>query len=173
MGPHSLEPQTLVELGAVGAPFGVRGWVKLRSYTEPQEGLLEHRRLHLKLGGRWAVYEVEAEGRSGGQLTAKLAGVDDRNAAELLRGAPIAVPRAELPPTDDRDFYRTDLIGCDVVNREGRRLGTLAHFVDIAAHALMVVRGEREYWVPAVPQYLLRVDLRTRQVVVDWEDPVD
>lgn len=163
----------LVELGAVGAPYGVRGWVKLRSYTEPQEGLLEHRRLHLRLGDRWTVYEVEAEGRSGGQLTAKFAGVDSRDAALALRGAPIGVPRADLPPTEERDFYRADLIGCEVVNGAGARLGAVAHFVDIAAHALMVVRGEREYWVPAVPQYLRRVDLQSRQVVVDWEDPVD
>jgi 16S rRNA processing protein RimM len=60
-----------------------------------------------------------------------------------------------------------------VVNLAGVRLGAVTHFIEIPAHALMVVRGEREYWVPAVPQHLRRVDLKSRQVVVDWDDPAD
>lgn len=166
----SPEQSALIELGSVGAPFGVRGWVKLRSYTDPPEGLLEHRQLQLQLGGVWTAYEVESHGGSGGQLTAKLKGVDDRDAAQALRGAPIGVLRSQLPRPEARDFYRADLIGCEVVNLAGVRLGTVAHFIEIPAHALMVVRGEREYWVPAVPQHLRRVDLQARRVVVDWDD---
>jgi 16S rRNA processing protein RimM len=169
----SPEASALIELGAVGAPFGVRGWVKLRSYTDPPERLLDHRRFQLQLGGAWRTYQVEADGRSGGQLTVKLAGIEDRDSAQALRGAVIGVLRSELPPRDDRDFYRADLIGCEVVNLAGVRLGAVAHFIEIPAHALMVVRGEREYWVPAVPQHLRRVDLRSRRVVVDWDDPAD
>jgi 16S rRNA processing protein RimM len=169
----SLDPSALIELGTVGAPFGVRGWVKLRSYTDPPDRLLEHRQIQLQLGGGWRAYAVEASGRSGGQLTVKLAGIEDRDSAQALRGAAIGVPRSELPPREDRDFYRADLIGCEVVNLAGVRLGAVAHFIEIPAHALMVVRGEREYWVPAVPQHLRRVDLQSRRVVVDWDDPAD
>jgi 16S rRNA processing protein RimM len=75
-----------------------------------------------------------------------------------------------LPPRDAKDFYRADLIGCEVVNLAGVRLGAVAHFVEIPAHALMVVQGDREYWVPAVPQHLRRVDLESRRVVVDWDE---
>ncbi|HEY3850162.1 MAG TPA: ribosome maturation factor RimM [Steroidobacteraceae bacterium] len=169
----SPEPSPLIELGVVGAPFGVRGWVKVRSYTDPPERLLDHRRFQLKLGGAFRTYVVEADGRSGGQLTVKLEGIEDRDAAQALRGAVIGVPRSELPTREDRDYYRADLIGCEVVNLAGVRLGAVAHFIEIPAHALMVVRGEREYWVPAVPQHLKRVDLEARQVVVDWDDPAD
>jgi 16S rRNA processing protein RimM len=169
----SPEPSALIELGAVGAPFGVRGWVKLRSYTDPAERLLDHRQIQLQLGGAWKTYAIEASGRSGGQLTVKLAGIEDRDSAQALRGAAIGVSRSELPPRQDRDFYRADLIGCEVVNLAGVRLGAVAHFIEIPAHALMVVRGEREYWVPAVPQHLRRVDLQSRRVVVDWDDPAD
>ncbi len=169
----SPEPSVLIELGTVGAPFGVRGWVKLRSYTHPPERLLDHRRLQLQVGGAWRLYTVEADGRSGGQLTVKLKGVEDRDAAQALRGAAIGVLRSELPARAAGDFYRADLIGCEVVNLAGERLGAVAHFIEIPAHALMVVRGEREYWVPAVPQHLRRVDLQARRVVVDWDDPAD
>ena len=167
------EVSARIELGVIGAPFGIRGWVKLRSYTDPPERLLEHRTLQLLLGSTWHAYAVEATGRSGGVLTVKLAGVADRTVAETLKGAAVAVPRSELPPRAARDFYRADLIGCEVVNLTGERLGVVAHFVEIPAHTLMVVRGEQEYWVPAVPQYLRRVDLEARRVVVDWEEPAE
>jgi 16S rRNA processing protein RimM len=167
------EPSALIELGLVGAPFGVRGWVKLRSYTDPPERLLEHRSLQVGFGGAWQAYRVEASGRSGGQLTAKFAGVNDRDEAQALRGAQICVARSELPKRAAQDFYRADLIGCEVVNLAGLSLGKVQYFTETPAHALMVVRGAKEFWVPAVPQHLRRVDLQTRQVVVDWDDPVD
>jgi 16S rRNA processing protein RimM len=167
------ETSALIELGQVGAPFGIRGWVKLRSYTDPPERLLEHGTLSLRLGGAWRDYAVEGTGRSGGALTVKLAGVADRTAAEALKGASVGVPRSALPPCAAGDFYQADLLGCEVVNLAGDRLGVVAHFVQIPTHALMVVRGTREYWVPAVPQHLRRVDLEARRVVVDWEEPVD
>lgn len=164
------ESPALIELGVVGAPFGVRGWVKLRSYTEPPERLLQHRDLQLRLGCDWRLYRIEASGRSGGQLTVKLVGINDRDAALALRGSPVGVPRGDLPARAANEFYRADLIGCEVVNLAGVRLGILQHFVEIPAHALMVVHGEREHWVPAVPQHLRRVDLQARQIVVDWDD---
>jgi len=188
------ESSSLIELGVVGAPFGVRGWVKLRSFTDPPDRLLQHRSLQLRVGGSWVAYKIEASGRSGGQLTAKLEGINDRDQAGGLRGAQIGVPRADLPRRDDKDFYRADLIGCEVVNLAGRYLGKVQHFVETPAQVLMVVRGgeaapgqtessgakessdakespgSKEYWVPAVPLHLRRVDLTARRVVVDWDD---
>jgi 16S rRNA processing protein RimM len=167
------DSSALIQLGFVGAPFGVRGWVKLRSHTDPHERLLEHSNLQIGREGAWQSYRVEQRGRSGGALTAKLAGVEDRDQAAGLRGAQVCVPRADLPQRDDKDFYRADLIGCDVVNLAGVVLGVVQHFVETPAQALMVVRGEREYWVPAVPQHLRRVDLQARRVVVDWDAPAN
>jgi 16S rRNA processing protein RimM len=163
------DSSTLMHVGFVGAPFGVRGWVKLRSHMEPPERLLEHRTLQIERNGEWVEYRIEERGRSGGVPTAKFARVGDRDQAATLRGAKIGVPRAELPKPNEKDFYRSDLIGCEVVNQDGVVLGAVRHFVETPAQALMVVRGEREYWVPAVPQHLRRVDLAARRVVVDWD----
>ena len=162
------ETSALIQLGFVGAPFGVRGWIKLRSHTDPPERLLEHRSLVLGRGSVWQSYRVEASGRSGGALTVKLAGIEDRDQAQALRGAQVCVPRSELPQRDDRDFYRADLIGCEVVNLEGIVLGAVHHFIETPAQVLMVVRGTQEFWIPAVPQHLRRVDLPERRLVVDW-----
>ena len=164
------ETSALIQLGFVGAPFGVRGWIKLRSHTEPPERLLEHRSLHIGRGGVWQNYRIEASGRSGGALTVKLAGIEDRDQAQALRGAQVCVPRSELPQRESRDFYRADLIGCEVVNLDGTSLGNVQHFIESPAQVLMVVRGTREFWIPAVPQHLRRVDLQARRVVVDWNE---
>jgi 16S rRNA processing protein RimM len=164
------ESSGLIQLGFVGAPFGVRGWIKLRSHTDPPERLLDHRSLVLGQGGVWQNYRIEASGRSGGALTVKLSGVEDRDQAQALRGSQVCVPRSELPQRDDKDFYRADLIGCDVVNIDGIGLGIVQHFIETPAQVLMVVRGTQEYWIPAVPQHLRRVDLQARRVVVDWSD---
>ena len=160
----------VLEMGCVGAPFGVRGWIKVRSYMDPPGRVFEQRRLQLMRQGLTESFTIEATGCSGGQLTAKLQGVDDRDQAQALRGAVISVPRSELPRRDEKDFYRADLIGCEVVNLSGVGLGKVVHFVESPAQVLMVVRGEREFWVPAVPQHLRRVDLEARRVVVDWDD---
>jgi 16S rRNA processing protein RimM len=164
------DPSALIQLGFVGAPFGVRGWIKLRSHTDPPERLLEHRSLVLGQGSVRQSYRIEASGRSGGALTVKLAGVDNRDQAQALRGAQVCVPRSELPERDDRDYYRADLIGCEVVNLDGISLGSVQHFIESPAQVLMVVRGTREFWIPAVPQHLRRVDLQARRVVVDWNE---
>lgn len=164
----------LIEIGVVGAPFGVRGWVKLRSFTDPPEALLAHEPLRLALAGGWRGMRIEEHGRSGGQLTVKFAGVADRTAAEALRGARIAVARVQLPAAGQREYYRADLIGFDVVTTAGTPLGKVRHFVETPAHALMVVgeaaRPGHEYWVPAVPRHLRRVELEARRVVVDWDE---
>jgi len=126
--------------------------------------------LHIGRGSVWQNYRIEASGRSGGALTVKLAGIEDRDQAQALRGAQVCVPRSELPQRDDRDFYRADLIGCEVVNLDGTSLGSVQHFIESPAQVLMVVRGTREFWIPAVPQHLRRVDLQARRVVVDWNE---
>ncbi|MEP6884766.1 MAG: ribosome maturation factor RimM [Gammaproteobacteria bacterium] len=163
------DSSALIQLGFVGAPFGVRGWVKLRSHTEPPERLLDHRGLRIGQGSVWQNYQIEASGRSGGALTVKLTGVEDRDQAQALRGAQVCVLRSELPQRDDKDFYRADLIGCEVVNLDGLGLGKVQHFIETPAQVLMVVRGTQEHWIPAVPQHLRRVELQARRVIVDWD----
>ena len=96
--------------------------------------------------------------------------VEDRNAAELLRGRDIEVARAALPPTAEREYYRDDLVGMRVRTRTGAELGRVSHFIEAPAEPVMVIKGVREHWVPAVPRYLRRVDLEQGEIEVDWPD---
>ena len=167
------DASALIQLGAVGAPFGVRGWFKVRSDTDPPESLLEYPVWSLALRNECREYEIQSSGRTSGQLTVKLRGVDDRDVAASLTGALILIRRDLLPPTGTKEYYRADLIGCEVENGAGRKLGTVQYFVETPAHALMVVSGPAdagsEIWVPAVADHIRRVDLNARKVIVEWD----
>ncbi len=169
-----------VELGRIGAPFGLAGWVHVSSYTEPLEALLEYREwaLRSERGERKRHRLVEGH-RQGERLVVRLEGVEDRDSAALLTGAWVEVERAELPPTGDREYYRADLIGLEVENLQGIALGRVAYFIDAPAGAVMVVEdrdaagaataaSRREHWVLADPAHLRRVDLAAGRILVDW-----
>ena len=160
-----------IELGRVGAPFGIRGWVHIDSYTDPPERLLGYREWVLRLAGGERLARRVIEGRPHAEgLVACLEGVDEREAAAALTGALIEIERAALPALPERQYYRADLVGLRVRNLEGAELGSVSHFVDVPTGAVMVTRvaGGREHWVLAAPPYLRRVDLRAGEVLVDW-----
>lgn len=158
-----------IELGRIGAPWGVKGWVHVDSYTDPVDGILDYERWTLRLGSGERVAHRIAEGHlHSDRIVARLEGIEDRDRAAALTGAVIEVDRAELPPTGEREYYQADLIGLPVSNLEGVRLGMLDYFVESPTGPMMIVKGEREYWIPAVPLHLKRVDLAAGSIEVDW-----
>ncbi len=159
-----------VALGRITGAWGVRGWVRLQSWTEPPEQILEFGTWQATGPGGAAIELQPLRGhRQGRQLVAQLAGVEDRDAAQALAGSELSVRRDEFPPPAAGEYYRADLVGLEVVTLEGQALGRVDHFVETPANPVMVVRGEREHWLPAVPRYLRQVDLDRGRVVVDWD----
>ncbi len=160
---------TRVVLGRITGPFGVRGWIKVVSYTDPPEQILDYARWRADSPGKASRELRPAEGRRHGKgLVAKLEGIDDRDSAIALAKLELWVDRQELPALKDGEHYRADLIGLEVVNLAGVLLGRVDHFLDMPASPVMVVIGERERWLPAGPG-LLRVDRKRGRITVDWD----
>ena len=160
-----------IELGRIGAPFGIKGWLHVESHTDPPERLLGYPEWALRLASGERLTRRLAEGRRHGEgLVAHLEGVDERGEAATLTGAVIEVERAALPALAEREYYRADLVGLRVRNLEGAALGTVSHFVEAPAGVVMVTREEsgHEHWVPAAPPHLQRVDLAAGEILVDW-----
>ncbi len=160
-----------VELGRVGAPFGVKGWTHVDSYTDPPDGLLNYPRWVLRLGSGERITRKLTEGQPRGRrLVARLEGVEDRDAAAALTGAVIEVRRDELPPPGKRQHYCADLVGLRVRNLQGADLGEVVQFVDTPSGAVMVVRSApgREHWILATAQFLHRVRADDGLIEVDW-----
>jgi 16S rRNA processing protein RimM len=144
----------------------LRGWLRVQSFTDPPQRLFEW--THWIVGDR-EVKLLEARPQGDGWV-ALLEGVTEREAASRLTGQMILVDRELLPPTQGREHYRADLLGFEARNLEGVLLGVVDHFVDTPGNAVMVIRGEREHWVPVTPQHLRSVDRDARSLVVDWPE---
>ena len=159
-----------VVLGRISGLFGVRGWVKVYSYTEPREAVLNYSRWLLSGKDGWQEATVAEGQRHGKTIIARIDGYADRDQAATLVGTDIAVPRDELPETDNGEFYWSDLKGLTVVHRDGTELGKVAHLLETGANDVMVVRGETERLVPFVmDKVVLGVDLDKGVIEVDWE----
>lgn len=166
------EPR-LVEVGRLGAAHGVRGWLRVQSFTDPPQRLFEWRSWLVqpdgKPGAARGMKLQEARPQGNGWI-AKLEGVDERDGAARLTGQMILVERELLPPAEGREHYRDDLVGFEVKNVEGVLLGAIDHYIDTPGNAVMVIKGEREYLVPVTAQHLRNVDKDARRVIVDWPE---
>jgi 16S rRNA processing protein RimM len=160
-------------MGRVVGPFGVQGWVRIKPFTEDPAGLDEYAQWIVRtpegwIGLRLEEFELHAKGP-----VARLEGCGDREAAERLRGADIAITREALGEADEGTLYRVDLVGLQVKDESGAVLGRVEGFFDTGDTGVMVVKGERERMIPFVPEYVKSVDRASRSITVDWKADYD
>ncbi|HTS21563.1 MAG TPA: ribosome maturation factor RimM [Casimicrobiaceae bacterium] len=159
-------------MGQVLATYGVRGWLKVRSFTSRPAALLEHRAWWLGKDASWREFAVRESRLHAGAIVAELDGLQAREDAMRWRGAEIAVPRAALPPLSAGEFYLADLTGLAVVNRQAATLGRVVGLIETGAHPVLRVAGEAtgtpERLIPLVPAFVDRIDLDAARIEVDW-----
>ena len=165
----------IVVLAAVVGAHGVRGRLRIRPYTVNTQSLLDYPTWWLKPArGEWRAFRPLGGRVHGGELVAGVEGVATREAALALKGFEVGVPRGALPPVPPGEVYWLDLVGLDVVNREGVALGTVSGVSEHGAHPLLRVArpggaGGDERLIPCVPAIVERVDLAARRSDVDWK----
>jgi 16S rRNA processing protein RimM len=160
-------PRMLV-LGPISGVYGVRGWVKVFSETEPRDNILTFQRWYL--GASCHPRRVADGRRRGKGLVARLEGCEDRDQAAALVGSEIAIRRDQLPPPKDDEYYWADLEGLTVETLEGIPLGRVDRLFATAANDVLVVKGERERLLPFVWDRVVRdVDLDRGCMRVDWD----
>jgi len=160
----------LLVMGQIASPFGVKGWVRVNAYTAMADNLLDYSPWYLNLQGGWQATEPVAGRPHGKGLVVQLKECHDRDAAAALTGTDIGVYRSQLPPAGADEYYWSDLIGLQVVTREGQVLGVVDHLFETGANDVMVVKGEQEYLVPYIKEQVIEsVDLESRIIRVDWD----
>ncbi|TDJ44931.1 MAG: ribosome maturation factor RimM [Gammaproteobacteria bacterium] len=163
-------PRKLVTLGRVNGLLGVKGWLKIYSYTDPRDSIVGFSTWVLRTGDDEQTVELEDGRKHGRTVVVKLKAIDDRNQAEALVGADIAVERDALAPCDPGEYYWTDLEGSTVVTAQGESLGRLDHLFETGGHDVMVVIGDRRRLIPFVQEKVVReVRLEQHIIVVDWD----
>lgn len=161
----------MVVMGKVVAAHGIQGWVKVLTYTEYLDSLSDYDSWWLGSDRQpWREFELLDSGVNGKVLIGKLAGCEDRTAAEQLKGLLVAVPRSELPPADADEYYWSELIGMQVVNLAGVALGTVDSLLETGANDVLVLKNEGgQLLVPFIEQVVRQVDVAQRRIQVDWQ----
>jgi 16S rRNA processing protein RimM len=157
-------------VGRIAGPYGVKGWLRVVSYTEQPDKLIDYAPWYLKQGSAWRPTRVmEAKHHTKGLLV-RLPGCEDRDRAAELSGSDIGIYRSQLPPTAADEYYWDDLIGLSVVTLDGLSLGTVDHLIATGANDVLVVRGERERLIPFIQgNVIAMIDLDRRVIRVDWD----
>ncbi len=165
----SAKPTKWVTLGRVSGVFGVKGWLKVHSYTEPRANIAQLGVWLLRLNGVDSPFDVEDSRSQGGSVVAKLRGLDDRDRALAWVGAEIVIEREGLPALAPNEFYWTDLEGLEVRTTAGEVLGKVDHLLATGANDVLVIGSSPQHLIPfIVGSVVKQVDLAARIIVVDW-----
>ena len=161
----------LLLLGKFHGGFGVKGEVKLESFTDPPERIFKYLPWTLRDAQGRERACTGAKGRATHKgVVATLPEIQDRDAADALRGTEVWVPRSTLPPPSPGEYYWVDLEGLRVQNLEGVDFGTVSHLFSTGANDVLVVQGDRERMIPFVePDFITSVDFDAGLVTVDWD----
>ena len=175
----SVTPETaddLIVIGKIYSIHGVRGEVKVYSFTDPIDNLLDYKKLTLRRGNDVRQAElVSGRSHNGKFLVVKLKGLDDREEARLLAGYEICVPRNLFPELTDGEYYWYQLEGLKVIDQLGQLLGKIDHLLETGANDVMVVKpcagslDDRERLLPYTEQCVLAVDLAAGEMKVEWD----
>jgi 16S rRNA processing protein RimM len=159
-----------VIVGRISGLYGVRGWCKVYSWTDPRENILKYSPWYLKRNGEWLEYEVAEGRRQGKGVVAHLAGIDDRDVAAALLNTQVAVRREQLPPAAEGEYYWSDLVGLLVRTTTGVELGTVSHLMQTGSNDVLVVVDDRERLIPFLQTDVIKhVDLDDGVIEVDWD----
>ncbi|MEP7102713.1 MAG: ribosome maturation factor RimM [Burkholderiales bacterium] len=190
-GADAAWPIDAIEVGRIGEPWGLKGWVKVQPFAADPQALFSSRRWFLlpsekasplrPATGTAAIpslLKITQVKDHGDVVVALAQEVPDRNAAEALRGARVFIGRGSFPTPDPDEFYWVDLIGLNVVNREGEKLGSVAGLIDTGPHSVLrvapevlpagVSAQEGERLIPFVGAYVDAVSLEQKLITVDW-----
>lgn len=159
--------------GKIGAPHGVRGWVKVFPYTESAENLLNYQPWWVQRQGVWQCLKVLHAQIHGTALIVSFEGIVDRDQAQRLTNTEICIDREALPKLAKGEYYWSQLEGLQVKNLEGFEFGSVRHLMSTGANDVMFIKGKKEYCLPYVPgQVVKEVDLAKQEILVDWPEEI-
>ena len=162
--------EEFVCVGKVSGIFGVKGWIKVYSYTETRENILTYSPWTLTKGKESKEVEVIDGRRHGKTVVARLEGINDRDDAAELNGWEIFIHADQLPKAKQGEYYWADLIGLQVKTVEGIDLGIVQQMLETGANDVVVVSGERERLIPFLQgQTIIKIDLLAGEMLVDWD----
>jgi 16S rRNA processing protein RimM len=174
-------PADAVEVGRIADAWGIKGWFKVLPYSASPEALFSSKRWFLQPAEKGAktfsgtlLLKIKEAKEHSDAVVAWAEDVPDRNMAELLKGARIFVPRSSFPTPETDEYYWVDLIGLNVLNREGQDMGVVHELLHTGPQTVLVLTYQedgktKERMIPFVGVYIDKVDLAAKRIDVDWQ----
>lgn len=164
-------------LGKVGAVYGIKGWLKIHSFTDEIDAILDYFPWSLKLGNKIQTVEITDWRKHNKGLIVKVGNIDDRDQAQVLVGSEILTSESSLPELPQGEFYWRDLIGMNVVTTKGYDLGVVSDMMETGANDVLVVKanlndgfGKKERLIPYLFEEVVEsVSIENKQICVDWD----
>jgi len=165
-----LSEQRDINVGEISGVFGIKGWVKVFSFTDPRENILHYSPWLLKKGDETRQVDVLDGQLQGKAVVAQLDGISDRDQAAALMGWRVFINHSQLPKAAADEYYWSDLIGLKVETVDGIHLGVVENMLETGANDVIVVKGERERAIPFLQgRTVIDIDLDAGRMVVDWD----
>ena len=167
---HADKNIQLITVGRFGAAYGVKGWLRIHSFTEPVDNILAYQPWLVKLQGGWQSITLVDSRKLNKGIIATIASCNNKETTALYRNAEIAIQRNQLPALADDEFYWTDLQNLSVHTVTGERLGVVDYILPTGANDVLVVKGKREHLIPYLPDTVIKkIDLANGEIIVDWD----
>ncbi len=168
------ENKPRIVIGRIGGAHGVKGWMKIMSFTRPKENIFKYSPWLIQIDESWQPIEVEDSQLRGERLLIKLADIESPEQARLYMNCDIAIQREQLPDLEEGEYYWHDLIGLEVINQEQVSLGEVSEIAETGANDVLVLysgkKDKKNILIPLVMDvYVMQVDLTARQIRVDWQ----
>ncbi|HHL30999.1 MAG TPA: ribosome maturation factor RimM [Oceanospirillales bacterium] len=162
-----MNPDSRILIGKVSGCFGVKGWLKIFSYSDPRENITTYKSW---LVGDKLFDSVESK-KNGKLIVAKLEGINDKETAQTLIGQKIEILQSQLQQLDTNQFYWKDLIGLSVTNKQGVDLGIIKNMLETGSNDVIIIKGDRERLIPYITdKTIIKVDLSNKTMLVDWHE---
>ena len=165
-----MSKQQHINVGKISGVFGVKGWVKVFSFTDPRENILNYSPWLLKKDSETRSVAVIDSKLQGKAIVAQLDGINNRNQAASLIDWDVFITPEQLPKTAEGEYYWSDLIGLNVETTLGVQLGVVDSLLETGANDVLIVQGERERVIPFLQkQTIMNIDLDAARIIVDWD----
>jgi 16S rRNA processing protein RimM len=165
-----LSKQQHINVGRISGVFGIKGWVKVFSFTDARENILNYSPWLLKKDSETRLVNVIDGNLQGKAVVAQLEGVSDRDQAASLMGWDIFITPDQLPKVAKNEYYWSDLVGLAVETNLGVQLGIVDSLLETGANDVVIVKGERERAIPFLQgKTIINIDLDAGKMIVDWD----
>lgn len=161
----------MITIAKIGTAHGVKGWLKLHSFTEPADNIFNYLPWLLQQKGQYQSIALENHRPQESHFLVKFKNINDRDQAKLLTNSHICIPRQQLPPPGDDEYYWSDLTGMTVINLQGEKLGQVDYLYNAGASDIMVLKNAKMQQIPFILHETVKsVSLNANEIIVDWQD---